>query len=92
MLKHKEDRRKRKEGTRIVHPRGYHIGGKKEKLGGKDEKEIQIVPPISWVPQKGIFRLTQKENANYIHKGVMWRRFQFFSGEREIKKKKTYTS
>ena len=91
MLKHKEHRRKRKEGTRIVHPRGYHIGGKKEKLGGKDEKEIQIVPPIPWVPQKGIFRLTQKENTNYIQKRGYVEVFSIFFGGWERKKKKKLT-
>ena len=87
MLKHKGGKEKEKNEPELCTQGGTTSAGKKEKMGGKDEKEIQIVPPIPWVPQKGIFRLTQKENTNYIQKGVMWRCFQFFWRVGEKKEK-----
>ena len=40
--------------------RGVPIGGHKEFL---EEREIQIVPPIEWVPHKGISGSQTKQTA-----------------------------
>ena len=58
---------KNKKGRKRKHPdcapKGVPHRREQEIRGWEDEKEIQIAPPIEWVPQRRIFRLTQKENA-----------------------------
>ena len=65
--KKKKERNVLKEGRKRKHPgcapKGVPHRREQEIRWWKDEEEIQIAPPIEWVPQRGIFRLTQKENA-----------------------------
>ena len=46
---------------------GCHIGGNKEFSG---EREIQIAPPIEWVPHKGISG-SQTKQTGVKHKGMV---------------------